>query len=278
MGTSFGLHHILIPHPGLYPLSTPPHTGLKFELQTEPKWPTPYPPILGSGSSNMLEFFRFWEKTWFFFACQKAGTTKKIWKNRACFWGHSPRKKGWEIHFWRIFSLLKEKNSKKKLGAERRERRKEVTTVRGNDWNDTTSALFKNLVKFNFSTHWSFIDYFIFIFSVVQLGQLAPWDLSGVRLPAHQTRPLFPTGAIANRQSSPTAPWLVTQHRDFTISPRLAGEGGVKLTLETSPNKDSMTSRPWIQLISLVTEANMRIVIMMAIISVNYEYHCCHLW
>ncbi len=34
----------------------------------------------------------------------------------------------------------------KKLGDERRERRKEGTTERGNYWNDTTSALFKNLV------------------------------------------------------------------------------------------------------------------------------------
>ncbi len=32
------------------------------------------------------------------------------------------------------------------FGADRREQRKEGTTERGNDWNDNTSALFKNLV------------------------------------------------------------------------------------------------------------------------------------
>ncbi len=44
------------------------------------------------------------------------------------------------------FFNFDKKNSKKNLGDERRERRKEGTTEGGNDWNDTTSALFKNLV------------------------------------------------------------------------------------------------------------------------------------
>ncbi len=150
MGTTFGLHHILFPHPGLYPLSTPPHAGVKVEFQSKPKWP---PPILGSGSPNMLEFFDF-EKI--FFAC---GTLKfflgyKRWERRffflekshMFFLGHAPRKKGWGIHFWRNFSILRNYFFRKKFGGERRERRKEGTTERGNDWNDTTSALFKNLV------------------------------------------------------------------------------------------------------------------------------------
>ncbi len=84
------------------------------------------------------------------FGRREAGTTKKkLWKNHACFWGHAPvKKKGGESIFEGIFRFW-EKNvfSKKKiLGGERRERRKEGTTERGNNWNDTTSALFKNLV------------------------------------------------------------------------------------------------------------------------------------
>ncbi len=60
-----------------------------------------------------------------------------------------PRKKGWVIHFLKEFFNFDKIFSKFFWGDVRREQRKERTTERGNDWNDTTSALFKNLVNIN---------------------------------------------------------------------------------------------------------------------------------
>ena len=86
MGTTFGLHHILFAM-GLLPLRNPhpPHTGVKVELRPEPMT---YTPILGSGSSNMLEFFEFDKKISNFFcllglrkknfSSAGAGATKKF--------------------------------------------------------------------------------------------------------------------------------------------------------------------------------------------------------
>jgi hypothetical protein len=55
------------------------------------------------------------------------------------FWD-PPVKKGGEFIFEGIFDF---ENFSDFLGDERRERRKEGMTELGNDWNDTTSALFK---------------------------------------------------------------------------------------------------------------------------------------
>jgi hypothetical protein len=60
------------------------------------------------------------------------------------FWGHAPIKKGGKSIFEGIFRFGGKKS--KKIGAERRELQKEGTTERGNDCNDATLALFKNLV------------------------------------------------------------------------------------------------------------------------------------
>ncbi len=48
--------------------------------------------------------------------------------------------------FLKEFFGFEEKIFEKNLGRQKAERRKEGTTERGNNWNDTTSALFKNLV------------------------------------------------------------------------------------------------------------------------------------
>jgi hypothetical protein len=67
MGTTFGLHHILFPHPGLYPLTLrltyPPPPSHGGKIWTSAQTNVTYP-----GSSNMLEFFNFEKKN-----------RKKIW-------------------------------------------------------------------------------------------------------------------------------------------------------------------------------------------------------
>ncbi len=62
--TTFSLHHILFPHPGLYPLSSP-HLplspqGVNVKLgPNQNDLPTPPPLILASGSSNTMEYIFF---------------------------------------------------------------------------------------------------------------------------------------------------------------------------------------------------------------------------
>ncbi len=59
LGDTFGLHHILFPHPGLYPWSTPhlhPQAGGKRRTLVRTEVTTPL--ILGLGSSNMQDFLR----------------------------------------------------------------------------------------------------------------------------------------------------------------------------------------------------------------------------
>ncbi len=108
MSTTFGLHHILFPHPGLYPMGRPPiplTRGVKVELQPEPKWRTP--PILGSGSSNMLGFFDF-ENFFDFFLPAGTFFFRQRGRERRFFFEKShmflaPVKKGGESIFEGIF-------------------------------------------------------------------------------------------------------------------------------------------------------------------------------
>jgi hypothetical protein len=110
MGTTFSLHHILFPRPGLYPLSRPPQPPHEGKSRTSAQTEVTYPTILGSGSSNMLEFFEFDKKLNFCLTGlrkklgqQKAGTTKKIGKSHMFLGTRPPLKKRKENPFLKDF-------------------------------------------------------------------------------------------------------------------------------------------------------------------------------
>ncbi len=92
-----------------------------------------------------------------------------------------PRKKGWGIHFLKDFFDFEEKKTENNFGQGKagtteignnriRERRNEETTERGNNWNDTTSAFFKNLVEQRY-----FFLYLV-ISNTMEISQLFSWE------------------------------------------------------------------------------------------------------
>ncbi len=136
--------------PGLY---TPPHhTWVKSGLQPKPN----YPLFWGWGVQICWLFFWIWEffpkilPAGIFFLGSGAETTEFFFfgKITHVFRDTSPVKKRVGNPFLKEFFDFEEKFFQKNC-AVRQEQRKEGTTERGNDWNDTTSVLFKNLV-------WSF--------------------------------------------------------------------------------------------------------------------------
>jgi hypothetical protein len=104
--------------------------GVKVGLRPRPKWT---PPILGSGSSNVLEFFNL------------KGKFKREIACRDIFWGQTPLKKGREFVFEGILDF---DDFQKNLSKKRLDWQNERTTEWGNKWYDITSALFKNLFKY----------------------------------------------------------------------------------------------------------------------------------
>ncbi len=112
------------------------------------------PPYFGVGESKHAGIFLFWQLFFLIFSClwglkKNLGDKRREWRKRF-FWrkkphvflGTRPRKKGWEMHFWRNFSIL----TKKKDGnnGTREQLNKGIT-----EWGeDTTSYLFRNLGKY----------------------------------------------------------------------------------------------------------------------------------
>jgi hypothetical protein len=80
-------------------------------------------------------------ETYKFFWATKGGNNDFFEKSHNVFLGTRPHKNGGESISKEFFDF-----ENFFLGDKKRKRRKEGTTERGNDWNDTTSALFKNLV------------------------------------------------------------------------------------------------------------------------------------